>query len=292
MKIAKLVLRQHTTKNDVFSYFTNQQVHKPTMLLLHGFSADKTIWLKFAKHATKDYNLIIPDLKGHGDIPYSNKDNYSAFAQADYVRRFMHALGVKGPITIVGNSMGGMISAILATENKNHIDKKSHSNHENSQIKSDEYFQSAVIIDNLVLIDPAGAKSDFALQTRASASNPFNHQTMQDSFDFYKLIMHKPPFIPPSALAYISQTNYLDKRQQNQHMFHDFFNPEEFFEQPLHSSARRITLIWGEQDKMIPATDASNWEKLLPCETHILPNIGHMPMVECPEATYLLIKSN
>jgi pimeloyl-ACP methyl ester carboxylesterase len=286
--MAKLFKEQISTTTDTFIYLTNNQITKPTMLLLHGFSADKTIWLKFARHAGKDFNLIIPDLLGHGDIPYSTQQNYSAFTQAKYVRRFIYAIGLKGSITIVGNSMGGMIGAIL---NSNIQGNDQVLSTQNSQPDADSYFNTSVTIENLVLIDPAGAKSEFAMQNIALCTSHFIHRTTQESFDFYKFVMHKPPFMPPSVLAYISQTNYLQKQQQYQHMFADFFNPSEFFDKAMQSRCKKVLLIWGEQDQLLPVQESSHWQKLLPCETYILPYIGHMPMVECPAITYSFIKS-
>ncbi|MEW4320784.1 alpha/beta fold hydrolase [Chromobacterium vaccinii] len=37
------------------------------MVLLHGAAADKSSWVRFAKHLGKQFPLRIPDLPGHGD---------------------------------------------------------------------------------------------------------------------------------------------------------------------------------------------------------------------------------
>ena len=37
-----------------------------TLLLLHGLSAEKSHWIRFARYFTKHYHIIIPDLPAHG----------------------------------------------------------------------------------------------------------------------------------------------------------------------------------------------------------------------------------
>lgn len=275
--IGKKVAGLHTEKriidNETFVYYTNNKPNKPYMLLLHGFSADKNIWLKFAKHAGKDYQLIIPDSMGHGDIEYNSEQNYSAYEQAKYVARLIRDLHLDGEISIVGNSMGGMMAAILGKY----------------QLTKPEYSLGKLRLDKLVLLDPAGAKSDFAKIAITQQQNPFVHMHKSTVFDFYKLAMNKPPFMPDAVLSYLAQTSYLDKSAQYAHMFTDFFNVDEFLDSAFDVPAKRTVLVWGDKDGLLPVSDAKLWQQMLVCEVHILPNIGHMPMVEVPQDTYRLV---
>lgn len=286
IRLANLKAHTYTDDPETYSYLTNNQPEKPVMLLLHGLSADKTIWLKFAKYANKNFNLFIPDMLGHGDIPYSTDQCYSSYSQADYIRRFIKAINIKGPITIVGNSMGGMVGAILCD-----IETMKKSKLVDIVVDNDayEYFENAVSVKNLVLLDPAGAKGEFASNTVINKLNPFIHKTMEESFEFFEGSMEKPPFIPPSALAYIADNNYIKKQEQYRHLFKDFFNPIEFFDGPIQSRSQKVTLVWGENDQLLPISECRLWEHILSCDSHILPGIGHMPMVECPKHTYSLI---
>jgi pimeloyl-ACP methyl ester carboxylesterase len=272
-KAAKLFHVEQSKNGEAFSYLTNHQPSKPPMLLLHGFSADKTIWLKYAKLASKDYNLFIVDLMAHGDIQYNEQQNYSAYEQAKYVRRFLDVVNIKEPINIVGNSMGGMIAAILAK-----VDTAN---------TGDDH--KAIAINKLVLLNPAGAKTELALQRKKEEHNPFAHDSVDESIAFFDLTMHKPPFVPPAVKAYLAQTNFLSKKEQLTHMLTDFFNPDEFFDVPFTTSANEIILIWGKEDQLLPVSDAQQWENLLGCKASILSGIGHMPMVECPKQTYSFI---
>lgn len=241
--------------------------NKPCLLLLHGFSADKDIWLKFARYANKDYQLIIPDFKGHGEHVYSLEENYSATSQAKYINQLIEVLFPIKPkqLIVVGNSMGGMVAAILGQTNEQ--------------------------ITKLVLLDPAGAKTEFAFKLAEKGHNPFVHSTVESAKSFFKNSMYKPPFVPPSVFYYLAHANYLSKCSQYKHMFADFFNIDSFFSEPFppESKLPPSVVVWGEKDALLPVSDAAVWKTLVNGELVILPNIGHMPMVECPKQVFALL---
>lgn len=101
--------------------------------------------------------------------------------------------------------------------------------------------------------------------------------------------MHKPPFVPPAVKHYLAQVNYIARKEPLAHMLADFFNPDTFFDTPFSTSAKQIVLIWGKEDLLLPVSDAAYWEFLLGIKACVLNDIGHMPMVECPQQTYSLI---
>lgn len=272
--IAGLTKRNIAIDEEQYIFLANNKVDKPLLLLLHGFSADKNIWLKFAKHANKDYHVVIPDLLGHGEVPYDPTKTYSTEEQIQYVSKLIVYLSgkYKASISIVGNSMGGMIAAKLLQQ---------WANEPLVNIK----------LKQIVLLDPAGAYSDFAKEMQAQLHNPFLHHTQESVFRFYEQAMHKMPFMPPSVFYYIAKVQYLDKYEQYEHMFSDFFNVDHFFKDNIDYSSEPPLLIWGDKDGLLPVADATVWEEFLSIKAIRLPNIGHMPMVECPKHTYELLIS-
>ena len=47
---------------------------------------------------------------------------------------------------------------------------------------------------------------------------------------------------------------------------------------------RPTLVMWGERDKVLPAHHLEEARRVFPhAETHLLPGIGHMPQVECPD---------
>lgn len=258
-KIAGLHTKYTDIGNQRVAFFDNQNVGKPALLLLHGFSADRHIWLRFAKHFKDTHRVIIPDLLGHGDTPYSRDGNYASTTQAKMLVELVKQLDLKD-VDVVGNSMGGMICATLLTQN-------------------DGLFSRGV------LIDPAGAKSDFALYGSRSQFNPFLVRTLDEFKLFYKKTMAVPPPMPNSVLNYLGQKNYIDKFDQIQHQFADFFDIETFFDTPFEIQTCRWLVIWGKEDQTIPVSDAAMWQELTGTVPLIYEKYGHMPMIECPTKT-------
>jgi pimeloyl-ACP methyl ester carboxylesterase len=88
---------------------------KPPMLCIHG-SAAHGHWFDFvAAGFTKDYHVIAPDMRGHGDSDWDRSPtpeyNYDRYA-AD-----VHALTEKLDLRdfiLVGHSMGGLLSIVYA----------------------------------------------------------------------------------------------------------------------------------------------------------------------------------
>lgn len=275
-KIAKLVKAESKVDNTRYVYLSNERKDRPYLLLLHGFSADKTIWLKFAKHATNDFNLLIPDLLGHGDIEYNPAQSYSTLAQTDYIVDFLKYIlsqDLDARFIIAGNSMGGMITAQL---NKQWFEKG----------LSDQQLLASM------LIDPAGAKSDFAENMYAGKHNPFVHMQAETVFEFYRLAMNKPPFMPKCVFYYIAHSNYLIKQKQYEHMFSDFFNIDEFFTGPISFIGQAPLLVWGRKDGLLPVSDATQWSAMSGVDAIIIEDIGHMPMLECPSYCYHLLQQS
>ncbi|MAD74641.1 MAG: hypothetical protein CML20_07615 [Rheinheimera sp.] len=92
------------------SLYVHSNPSKPVIVMLHGFSADKMVWLRFARHLTEQYQILIPDLAGHGDSPYQTEWDYSVPAQSERVQQLLDAMQLQA-VHLISNSMGGFISA-------------------------------------------------------------------------------------------------------------------------------------------------------------------------------------
>jgi pimeloyl-ACP methyl ester carboxylesterase len=84
----------------------------PLLVMLHGWGANSTSFLKLADNLKDNYQILAPDLPGFGgtqtpDKPWGIKD-YSEF-----IENWMSKLNVK-PLAIIGHSFGGSIAAELA----------------------------------------------------------------------------------------------------------------------------------------------------------------------------------
>lgn len=82
------------------------------LVLLHGFSDSGRCWLRAAQVLQRDYDVIMPDARGHGlsDAP---ETGYGTEEQAADAAGLIQALGLDRP-AVMGHSMGAATTAALA----------------------------------------------------------------------------------------------------------------------------------------------------------------------------------
>lgn len=91
-----------------------------TVVLLHGFIGSSAYWEKVQPLLAGQYQVIAPDLRGHGstDAPMGA---YSIDKMADDVAGLMEALGISR-YTLLGHSMGGYVTLSLAERYASRLD--------------------------------------------------------------------------------------------------------------------------------------------------------------------------
>jgi pimeloyl-ACP methyl ester carboxylesterase len=82
------------------------------MLLVHGLGGSLANWDAVGPRLAKDRRVLAIDLPGFGMSP--PQPNYRLETHADAVVRFIESVGP--PVTLVGNSMGGLVSEFVAAE--------------------------------------------------------------------------------------------------------------------------------------------------------------------------------
>jgi pimeloyl-ACP methyl ester carboxylesterase len=84
-----------------------------TVVLLHGFADNLTTWDRIVPPLAVTHRVIAIDLPGFGRTirPWS-RPLLSAYVEV--VRSVLAAEGVDGPVSLMGNSMGAVVSALFA----------------------------------------------------------------------------------------------------------------------------------------------------------------------------------
>lgn len=80
----------------------------PLLILLHGALDHARSWDWTARMLAKDYHVVAPDLRGHGDSSWSAQGSY---AMADFVYDLAQLIDQIGrdKVTLVGHSLGGSL---------------------------------------------------------------------------------------------------------------------------------------------------------------------------------------
>jgi pimeloyl-ACP methyl ester carboxylesterase len=103
--------------NGVNIHYTRTGGNKPPLILLHGLMTNGVCWTGLAHVLEKEYDVIMPDARGHGnssvpDFGYRYEDH------ANDVASLINALRLPTPI-LLGHSMGGMTAAVVASRKPN-----------------------------------------------------------------------------------------------------------------------------------------------------------------------------
>ncbi len=82
---------------------------KPPLLLIHGGRDHARNWDWVAADLRRDYHVIAPDLRGHGDSQWAMGSSYAMIDYTVDVAKLLKGLSLF-PITIIGHSLGGSIA--------------------------------------------------------------------------------------------------------------------------------------------------------------------------------------
>lgn len=86
------------------------------LLMLHGNGEDHRIFYAAAEILSKDYRVILPDTRGHGQSDQPQNDCYHYGDMADDVLALCRHLKLQNPL-IYGFSDGGITALLLALKN-------------------------------------------------------------------------------------------------------------------------------------------------------------------------------
>ena len=81
----------------------------PPLILVHGGQDHCRNWDWVAQDLRRDWHVMAPDLRGHGDSAFSSSGDYSMTAYVYDLAQLIHQLG-QGPVTIIAHSLGGAIA--------------------------------------------------------------------------------------------------------------------------------------------------------------------------------------
>jgi len=90
------------------------------LIILHGVFGSGDNWTTLAKHFSKEFKTILPDLRNHGRSPHSSLFNYQVMSED--LLELVDDLGISR-FHLVGHSMGGKVSMFFANKFPEMIEK-------------------------------------------------------------------------------------------------------------------------------------------------------------------------
>uniref|UniRef100_A0A3B5QYA6 Monoacylglycerol lipase abhd6-A-like n=1 Tax=Xiphophorus maculatus TaxID=8083 RepID=A0A3B5QYA6_XIPMA len=245
----------------------------PTLLLLHGFSTSKEMWLSVIKYLPRNLHVVCLDMPGHEGTSRTGAEDYSIQGQARRVHQFVRSVGLdKSPFHLVGASMGGNVAGVYA-----------------GLYPAD--------VCSLTLVCPAGlvypTESSFIALVKEldlekpiapSKPIPLIPTSMQELEAMLKLCCYKSPKIPRQFLR-----GLLANRIPNNNFYREVFleivgeKSRHLLQEHLNLITAPLQVIWGKNDQILDVSGAAVIQKALShCQVDLLDNCGHAIALERP----------
>ncbi|ABY36165.1 MAG TPA: alpha/beta hydrolase [Chloroflexus aurantiacus] len=248
-------------------------------ILIHGWSSSSFAMSPLIPLLSRRFRCIAVDLPGYGESP-PLRERATIGRYAQIIGRLITGLS-EHPAVLVGHSMGGMISATLA-------------------------LQIPQLVDRMVLLCPTiSGRLSFWINTFVSPI------TMLERFPLFSrlLALLEPSMLyvtdslmKPASFAErsaISEADYLRLRADARRPGQGRVRAECFVamrNQDLSGRLRELEtpalVIWGAEDNTVPLRDAGviadEWRS---ADLRIVPKAGHWPHFETPDVTLRYIAS-
>ena len=239
------------------------------LVLLHGGCGSWRHWQPVLGALAARFEVFAPTLAGHaGGPPFPTSDAVTTAAAADLLERHLDELGVDAA-HFVGNSFGGALSIELAKRGR---------------------------ARTVIAISPPGGwpldstegkrVAGFFTRSARLARAPLATVRLAMScaqarrIAFREVMRHPQRMTPAEAVDMVRAMNrcaILDE-------IVTAIPRRGTFPQQLDRVAAPVLLLWGEHDRVLPATTCSvRYQREIPgAEFRVLPDAGHVPMWDAP----------
>ena len=239
----------------------NNNNNKETLILVHGFGANKDNWLDLSKELSSRYHLIILDLPGHGESFTIESKKYTIYNQAIWLNEFLKKKNIN-KFSLIGNSMGGAISLRYSYLFPNDL-------------------------NNLILITTASQsciniESEYS-KLLSQGENPLITNTVEDFENLLDFIMYERSYIPGPIIEVMAEKK-IKRKELEEKIFSQIILEMRNSENILNQIETKTLIVWGEYDRIIHVECANLLEKNIKNSKKIVfKDVGHVPQMEVSE---------
>ncbi|XTR52631.1 alpha/beta fold hydrolase [Pseudarthrobacter sp. So.54] len=240
------------------------------VLLLHGIGQSLEDWNEQHDRLSAQHTVYSVDLPG---FAYSGRVPGPATLTklADALPAFLDAVGVQGPLPVMGNSLGGAVAMKLAARHPGRVSALVLAN-------SAGFGKEVALVLRLIAVRPLAA---VLMRPGASASR----RTVQSIFYTKELVTEARV---DQALALSLRAAH---RQTVVDIAHDLGTISgiraEWRTELMEALAALdvpTLVVWGDHDHVLPFGHLAAATAALPgAESHVFPRTGHMPQIERPD---------
>ena len=230
----------------------------PVLLLLHGIGGNHTVWNSIIPDLAGQFQVLAPDLRGHGRSPKPPDSRYTFAEMSGDVLRLLDQKGVSA-VHLVGLSGGALLALRLTLDRPDRV-------------------RSLTMISGAAYTDA---------HTRSVAER-WAETYAKEGKDRFALRLLKDLYYPDWIEAHMDFAD--EVREQVQHQDYEpavrwALSMASFDERKRIATVARPTLIvQGMNDEVMDASHARILRQSIPgAQIRILPETGHLAPVERPK---------
>ena len=249
----------------------------PAILFVHGLGASWQSWLEQMPEFAASHRVVAMDLPGFG-YSESPSEDISIEYYARWTAKFMDILGIESAAAVVGNSMGGFVSAELAIKSPERVQRLvfvSAAIFWQNRRRAQPLVQLARMSDAVVARALVRATDDIATRRRlryaalATAGFRFPQYVSDElAHEMVRSARRTDGFLP--ALQALAGYD---------------------LEEELPKISCPTLIVWGANDQLVSVKDAERLEDLIPdSRREVFKRTGHVAMLERPERFNRLLR--
>ena len=214
------------------------------IVLLHGLGDSAETWARMMPRLARERRVIAPDLAGFGRTP-APREGMRLSVLVRYLAGLLDSLGVERAI-LVGNSLGGAVAIRYAADNPDRVERLF-------------LLNSAGLLNGV----PPELEPKTREEARELARMSFGPEARMPNFFLDDLVRWARN---PAHQAYLHSDEPTDVRGD------------------LGRIRAPTTIIWGEQDRLVPPEHGTALRDGIPgSELIVLPGVAHVPQIQAPE---------
>ena len=233
---------------------------RPALVLVHGFGAQKESWADLVAALPEGRRVLALDLPGHGDSPAETPAVYGPDRYADDVLAWLDALGT-GPVHLGGSSMGGHVVSLVAARRPGAV-------------------RSLILVSPAGLDSPEPSRFDAFL---ALGENPLIPTDRASYDEMLAFAFEQDPGLPGAARDVFAEAAAA-RAPFLRRLFTNLRSEPDPLAGVLPTLDVPSLVVWGEADRVLDVSAGARWRELLGARLVVLPDVGHAPMMEAPEA--------
>jgi pimeloyl-ACP methyl ester carboxylesterase len=226
----------------------------PPVLLVHGLGGSANGWVRVLRPLARDFSAVYAvDLPGNGFSPLPASGPLRLEEQLEVLHAFCRQV-VKAPAFVVGNSLGGALSVILASR----------------------YPEDAAA---LALVAPAGG--EMTRESMAELMRALDVRTTADAVRLTRRLFHRAPLV---AILFAPELKKMHGTPAVRAM-RSHAQERSHIPPALIAELRAPTLLlWGASEKLLPREQLDWYETHLPpgARIDVVEGFGHVPQMERP----------